>query len=146
MRAVFKWGIGAGVIVFFVGMAIERDQRADAERSVTPAQRAARDARNSQMAKVVAGVVALRATMKDPESFTVREVLVTANGTGCIDYRAKNSFGATFPDQAVVTADGKVWAHERNQRQFLPHWNKFCTVAGATDLTKFTVEMLATQK
>jgi len=103
----------------------------------TPEQRA-QEARDLDLqARASIGVVALRDGMKDPESFVLRRFMVTSNGTGCVDYRAKNSFGATFPGSAVVTSAGKVLVQERHGRQFTTAWNGDCAGKTGRDLTEF---------
>lgn len=111
-----------------------------AERDDLPARAAAARApepTKDMQAKAAAGVVALRNAMKDPEAFVLRSLIVKDNGTGCVEYRAKNSFGAMFPGSAVVMKGGSVVTQEQHGNRFVSEWNRECTRDGGRDLTEF---------
>ena len=114
--------------------------------NMTPEQQAkqkADEARTTAMrAQAVIGAVALRRSMKDPESFLLRSLVLMRDGASCYDYRAKNSFGAILPSSAVLTANGKMLLAERNGNHFVSAWNASCTKEGGEDLTEIAIETL----
>jgi len=116
-----------------------KQEAAAREAAKSPAQRAseaaAKKKRDAQLTLVAAGIKSLRQGMKDPSAFDLTSAIVMPNGTGCVEYRGKNSFGAILPGSAVVTASGKVLVQERHGNTFVAAWNGSCTAAGGDDIT-----------
>ena len=50
----------------------------------------------------MAGAKLLKAGMKDPESFQLKQLLVMPDGSACYTYRATNSFNAKLEASAVL--------------------------------------------
>ncbi len=135
-----------------------REAEATRQASITPEQRAAenakREARAKESAKKVAiekaakeakiaaevamtisrqraffGAKALKESMKDPETFEIKEVLSMPDGTACYTYRAKNSFNAMLQGQAVLTGNPKnieLLVDGHDDTKFVNAWNKGC--------------------
>ncbi len=85
-----------------------------------------------QMAGV--GAAVLKRAMKDPETFELRSLVVRPNGAACYEYRAKNSFGAILPSNAVLTPKGQMLVQEKDGNEFVHAWNKNCTVGGGDEI------------
>lgn len=87
------------------------------------------------------GAKELEQTMKDPESFKLRTVLLMDDGTVCYSYRAKNSFGAELPGSAVLfTVKNRptMLVQEHNGNRFVAAWNRRCANRSGEDLTALT--------
>ena len=97
-----------------------------------------------QAALTAAAVKTIRSAMKDPTAFSLTSAFAGLNGSGCIEYRAKNSFGAIFPGSAIVQNGGAILLEEKDKNRFVAAWNKACT-SGGTDL-KAMVEYVAELK
>ncbi len=80
--------------------------------------------------------------MKDPTAFELTSMMVHDSGFVCYDYRAKNSFGATMPNSAVLTNGAKLLVRERDSSQFVKAWNANCTKPGASDQTDLAINIL----
>ena len=71
----------------------------------------------------VVSIRVLRASMHDPRSFQVDQVLRMPDKTLCVTYRAKNGFGAVRAERAVIAPKtGAV----QGQTAFVGLWNKHC--------------------
>jgi hypothetical protein len=71
----------------------------------------------------VAAVVlkALKNSMKDPDSFELKSLIVHPSGTACYEYRATNSFNAHIAGAAVLTPKGKFLTQEQTGMHLSPH-------------------------
>lgn len=148
------WALGAAVIIPISLVNHERDKDAKEERLAKEAveaakspelrakEKAEKDKVNAKKALIVVQTVALKNSMKDPQAFVLNSLKATPSGHGCIDYRAKNSFGAVFPGSAVVLPTGKLLVQERDNNAFVSVWNNFCTKADGEDLTKFAIKQM----
>jgi hypothetical protein len=101
----------------------------------TEAKVAKKKRRDAQLQLAGTGAVELKHAMKDPEAFELKSLYVTTSGASCYDFRAKNSFGATFPGRAVMNAKGKMFLQERDGDRFASVWNADCTKDGGDDIT-----------
>lgn len=63
--------------------------------------------------------------MKNPASFDLEEAIRMDNDTPCISYRARNSFNAVIPGEAVITQDRIYTSDKRSS--FVAQYNKLCT-------------------
>lgn len=88
-----------------------------------------------------AAVKSIKSAAKDPNSFTLDQVLAMADGAGCITYRAKNSFGASVPGQAVV-AGGKIVTFDRDGSAFSRAHDNHCSAKNGRDITAYTKQFL----
>ena len=101
---------------------------AAAEAAKTPQQREqeaqakAKIERDFQFA--LTGTRAIRSTLKDPSSFDLVFAGVTDQGTLCLQYRGKNSFGAVVPEQKAISSQLKTL-----------DWNKNCGNKTMQDFT-----------
>lgn len=57
-------------------------------------------ASNAKFQVAIRGAIALRETMKNPDSFKLEQVMELPDGSLCYTYRAANSFNAIIPGQA----------------------------------------------
>lgn len=113
----------------------EREKAEAARKAAEENEKAkAKAKRDTQLQMAGAGALTLKTAMKDPEAFELRSLVVKPNGTACYEYRAKNSFGASFPGSAVLTSKGKLLTHERDGNSFVAVWNKECTPAGGDEI------------
>lgn len=116
-----------------------RQEVAAKETAMTPEQKAKRkaegDKKAAQQAIAASGAVSIMRAMKDPAAFTLTSLYLMPDGTSCYEYRAKNSFGAIFPSEAVLTIKGKMLLHELHGNAFVSAWNDACTKPGGEDIT-----------
>lgn len=91
-----------------------------------PEQVAKRAAISAQVDRELDGLAKLRQSMKDPEAFVIRQFKSAPDGSVCYEYRAKNSFGATFPGRAIRTRDGGLLLQEHLGESFVATWNGTC--------------------
>lgn len=102
--------------------AAKANAAAAAEAALSPAERAsaaaAREAASAaaaienhrwavQVDRARLAVATLKASAKDPESFKLTQALDMPSGAICIEYRAKNSYGAELPGSAVAASGAK---------------------------------------
>lgn len=126
--------LGAGLAVALASKHDVSNTNAAAATPIKPKKPTARD-RQLQAAGAVA--LTLRRAAKDPEAFELKSAVVHQDGVACYEYRAKNSFGAMFPGEAVMRADGKVLVHETHGNAFVSAWNKLCTRPGGDDIAPY---------
>lgn len=133
---------------FFIYMSMQADRRkaddkaaADSkEAALTPEQRGQEKAdtakRDSQLQLGAQGALTLKHAAKDPEAFELRKAVVKIDGATCYSYRAKNSFGAVMPGEAVLSKTGHIYIKEQDESGFARVWNKECAVAGGDDVAE----------
>ncbi|SRR6266446_1360524 len=112
--------------------AADRLAKEQADRAAEVEKKRRRDA---QLRLAGLGALQLKRAMKDPEAFELKSVYVATNGTACYEYRAKNTFGAIFPGQAVMTPKGRFFLRESDATRFANVWNADCTKSGGDDIT-----------
>ena len=133
-------GVGFLASVMVEGNKKEETKNAEEQRvaSMTPEQqtkeKAAKAKRDTQLQMAGAGALTLKNAMKDPGAFELKSLVVKPNGTACYEYRAKNSFGATFPGSAVLSSKGKLLTQEQGRNSFVAVWNRECTPAGGDEI------------
>jgi hypothetical protein len=96
-------------------------------------------------ARALLGAQALKKSMKDPDTFELKEVLFMDDGTACYTYRAKNSFNAMLRGQAVLTSNVKnieLLVEGHNGNKFANAWNKGCAKKSGEDITSLVNRML----
>ncbi len=96
-------------------------------------------------ARALMGAQALKKSMKDPDTFELKEVLFMEDGTACYTYRAKNSFNAMLRGQAVLTSNVKnieLLVEGHNGNKFVNAWNKGCTKKSGEDITSLINRMM----
>lgn len=91
---------------------------------LTAEQKSAEAAKEARFQSDVRAVRALKAGMKNPDSFTLESALQMDDGTLCVTYRATNSFNAIVPGHAVVTG-GKITTSDGGN-SFVAIWNARC--------------------
>lgn len=141
--------IGVAFVVAVIGTAItgnnalQTQQSAESTRraALSPEQRATEDAakakRDIELQTAAAGAIRLKNAMKDPAAFELTSLVVKPDGAACYEYRAKNSYGATFPSAAVLTTKGKMLLKEHDGNTFVNAWNKACTPPGGDEIASF---------
>jgi hypothetical protein len=105
----------------------------------TPEQAADVQDKSKQALSINMAVVVLKAlknSMKDPDSFELKSLVVHPNGAACYEYRATNSFNAHLARAAVLTPKGKFLTQDQNGNAFVSAWNKECTPADGEDMTE----------
>jgi hypothetical protein len=110
---------------------------------ITP-DRPAAPAKSKQALSINVAVVVLKAlknSMKDPDSFELKSLIVHPSGTACYEYRATNSFNAHIAGAAVLTPKGKFLTREQNGNAFVAAWNNGCTPADGEDMTEVAKEL-----
>jgi DNA-directed RNA polymerase subunit RPC12/RpoP len=137
--------LGIGIVG---GIVAQRGHEADAaavEAAKTPQQRAAEKAarakENAQFTVAANGAAKLKQAMKDPESFSLTSLIVHADGAACYEYRAKNSFGAILPSEAVLSPTGKFTSKDHDGNAFVHAWNTECTKADGQDIADLVKRM-----
>jgi hypothetical protein len=88
------------------------------------ARKAKEDIENAKFARDVAVVRQLKSSMKNPASFDLEEATRMDDGTLCVSYRARNSFNAVIPGEAVITKD-RIYTSD-NRSSFVAQYNKLC--------------------
>lgn len=116
-----------------------------AEDAKQAAVAAKEDAVKLAKARALMSARALKQSMKDPDTFELKEVLFMDDGTACYTYRAKNSFNAMLRGQAVLTSNSKniellVEGHDGNK--FVNAWNKGCAKKSSEDITSLINRMM----
>ena len=137
--------LGVGVIaIAAVDSGKKEESRKTAERriaSMSPEQieslKVVKKKRDSQLQAAGIGALTLKNSMKDPEAFELKSMVVKINGAACYEYRAKNSFGATFPGSAVLSPAGKLLVQERDRNLFVALWNKECVPSGGDEIADY---------
>jgi hypothetical protein len=86
---------------------------------------------NARFQSAVWAAITVRESMKNPDSFRLKQTLRKADGSLCFSYRATNSFNAIITGHAVY-ASGKL-AISGNP-QFATHWAKYCSGKSGDDL------------
>lgn len=104
----------------------EAEQRAAKKHN----EETARIMRDRAMRNAVAGAMAIKRSMKDPESFVLRAATIQEDGAVCFQYRGKNSFGATMPGRVVIDPSGKPHAEENRDSTFAAAWAVHCERIG----------------
>lgn len=117
---------------------IEQDRRSaslDAEKQMTKAADARAKTAADEKKRVdeerfqtaVRGALALRASMKNPDSFQLGDVLRMPDGSLCYEYRATNSFNAIVPGHAVISQHRTSVS---GNDDFPAQWAKHCNGYG----------------
>jgi hypothetical protein len=114
--------LGVLFLVFAIGVASQsRPATPD-----TPATKAADEATDSktkteveQEVWTLEGEQHLRASMRNPDSFSVVSEVLMANGWACYGYHAQNGFGGMNVDYAEMSPTGKFFTDDSR-------WNKVC--------------------
>jgi DNA-directed RNA polymerase subunit RPC12/RpoP len=140
--ALFVVAMGAFIIYGVIKGNQQRDDKQSVEAArvaaLTPEQRAQEKAdsskRGAQLQLGAQGALALKHAAKDPEAFELRSAVVKLDGATCYNYRAKNSFGAVMPGEAVLSKAGHIYIKEQDEGGFARVWNKECTVSGGDEV------------
>src|SRR5665213_2827938 len=140
--AVFIVGMGACIIYGVINGNQQQQDKRDTETAraaaLTPEQQAqesaARLKRGAQLTAGARGAWIIKHAAKDPEAFELRSAVVKSAGATCYEYRAKNSYGAVLPGEAVLSPTGRMYVKEQDEGAFARVWNKECTVAGGDEV------------
>ena len=125
IKPVGKLGLSiAAFIVIIMFMSIITTNSTTQTPSQTPEQKAATAKQDAAIQRAANGAVLLKKTMRDPDSFKLESALVIdGTGTVCYEYRAKNGFGGTNAEKAVLS--GKRFLNN-TMDGFVKLWNKEC--------------------
>jgi hypothetical protein len=118
--------------------AADEAARKEAEKARILADKSKRD---TQLQLAGAGAMMLKRAMKDPEAFELKSLVVMPNGAACYEYRAKNSFGAILPSNAMLTSARKMLLQERDGNAFVSVWNKNCTISGGDEIAPLVKQL-----
>jgi hypothetical protein len=99
-------------------------QRAEVAARAKATEEADKKAQQARFEQGSMYAIALKKSMKNPDSFKLEVARRTGDGVFCFEYRAANSFNAIIPGKALFGA-GK--AATSDQAGFAPLWNKHCT-------------------
>lgn len=138
--------VGITMIIGVGSQDAEREAARKAEAAMTPEQaaqaKARKDKETKTMALAMTGANALKKSAKDPQTFEFTSIVTHPNSTVCYEYRAKNSFNAILQGEAVVTEDGRIYVRESSGNEFVRAWNKNCTRADGTNVTRLVERLL----
>jgi hypothetical protein len=129
-----KKKVGAGGVLLIVVLCVIAYNLASGVDPAPTAQptAASRKADYELNAAIAAGRV-LKHGAKDPSSFKMESFLIFPGGAACYEYRAKNSFGAVVPAQAVFTPPAALETSEHDHKKFVKAWNATCTRSGGSE-------------
>jgi hypothetical protein len=97
---------------------------------LTPQQAQAKAMDDQGLARAVNGVKMLKATMRDPDSFTLQEAnVITGTNAVCYTYHARNGFGGMNRGRAVISRDAKHFKSDTDPG-FADLWNNECLSPG----------------
>ncbi len=112
-------GIGKVLALFILVFAVAKCAVDDGKKPQQPAktpEQIEREAKEEAAFQAdVAKVKALRAAMKNPDSFQLVSAIRMDSGVLCVEYRATNSFNAVITEHKAITPAGA-----------LADWNKAC--------------------
>ena len=77
----------------------------------------------------LAGAQQLKKSMKDPDSFELKDASFMDNNSTCYTYRARNSFNAMLQSDAVLMVTDKLvqlYVKDSDGNKFANAWNKYC--------------------
>lgn len=132
------YGLGALAAIGVIATTQQQNnEKKAAAAAVTPEQKAETTKQDLQIKSAAAGAVMLKSSMKDPEAFELKSLLMSKGGYFCYSYRAKNSYGAVMPSSAVMTPAGEMLFEEKKAKDFYRHWNKECTASGGKEIADF---------
>jgi hypothetical protein len=131
-------GVGAIVLVGIVGWIAYQCTSASNEmqRSASnpPAVKSAAEIQaDKDLNTAIAAGRVLKKSAKDPSSFKMESFVIFPGGAACYEYRAKNSFGAVVPAQAVFTPPATMLTSEHDRNRFVKSWNSTCTKPGGAE-------------
>lgn len=145
--SLLTWALGGLFAIGVIG-AVANSGRSNNEatpaKALSPEEAKQAEARKLQEAGALHGARTLKASMKDPESFELKQLLLMTDGTACYTYRAKNSFNATLQSSAVLT-QGKAMqflVESKDGNRFVTTWNAKCAKATGDDLTSLVSGLL----
>lgn len=119
--------LGATVVIFGAVLisSIMFGNLSQNEAPATPAERAEDAASREKSIRSQTLVLAIKKSLRNPDSFEAESVLVTEAGAVCAVYRAENGFGGINVEQAVLNA-AQTKALSSNDKGFTAVWNREC--------------------
>lgn len=121
-RGVSLWAAIIVIIgVIWVVAAIQNQNAQPAAAEPTPS--AADTYRLNQIARGAAALKALRASLRNPDSFKLSQALSMPRDAVCLEYRAQNGFGGLNLERALVHGDSLILESADN---FSGAWNRYC--------------------
>jgi len=121
--SLFTWMVAA-LILIGVGISLTKPDAPPPPKK-TPEQLAAEIKREAEFQRVVRVAKLVKASAKNPASFTLTFAGLTNQGAICIEYRATNSFNAVVPGNYVVAG--------ATAGDSPALWNKHCANQRLTD-------------
>jgi DNA-directed RNA polymerase subunit RPC12/RpoP len=128
--------LGGVIFVLIVGAVLFSCVRGmkDGPGAAQPAAKsAAATQADAELNRAIAVGSLLKKSSKDPSSFKVNSFVIFPGGVACYEYRAKNSFGAIVPAQAVFIPPSEILTSERDRNKFVKSWNATCTKGGGSE-------------
>jgi Na+-transporting methylmalonyl-CoA/oxaloacetate decarboxylase gamma subunit len=89
-----------------------------------------------QVSKAKKFVRAIKEMMRNPDSFKVEHIYVTADGAYCVTYRSQNGFGGMNQGAGVLTPDFKESKID-GMENFKKLWKRYCTSSGGREITDY---------
>lgn len=133
--SLFTWVVGglfALVLTQCVMRQAGREDRQVSKPALTPEQIAQRAKADEDLRRAVAATRVIKKSMKDPESFKLESFVYYDGGAVCVEFRAKNSFGAVVPGKGVFDGAAAILTNADGNR-FVKVWNDTCTRPGGQD-------------
>ena len=91
------------------------------------------DLRKRRLAVAGVSLQRLRDSMRNPDSFKLRQALIMDNGATCYEFRSQNGFGGMNDGYAALTPTGRLATNEMPGGTAL--WNQYCANKNGKDET-----------
>ena len=98
------------------------------------------DDRKQGIAAAVYAEKILRGSMKDPDTFELKDATYMDDHSACYTFRAKNSFNAMLQGNAVFEVTNKesgLYVSGTDGNKFVRAWNKHCAKKSGIDLASY---------
>jgi hypothetical protein len=118
------WFFGIVGVVAFIGMSSNSGTNAPSPPTPSPTQQAAKKKEDADFQRAVLGAKQLQASMRNPDSFKLSQVLIMDDGAVCYDYRAQNGFGGMNLGHGVLSPKNQFKSNQSSG--FASLWNKEC--------------------
>jgi len=112
-----------------------RHRTAQTVQQLTPEQVAAKAKEDADINRALAAARVIKSRTKDPESFKLESFLYYPGGAVCIEFRAKNSFGAVVPGKGAFDGGSRILS-TADGNKFVALWNEICTKGGGQERAK----------
>ncbi len=135
--SLFTWLVlGVIVLLVLISMSGPDSPSPAVERHEASKQKSEEEIRRDRdLQRAVIAAKGLRAAMRNPDSFTVEQILAMESGAICFTYRAQNGFGGMNREQAVLSSDDSKFVSSPSDG-FSKAWNSACAGQTGDDITR----------